>query len=147
MLRQYLSIILVVLLIYTASAKPVFAQSAAGPQSGFAEQVKQNIQRLGVGQEARVRVELQDRRVLGGYVSQVGADSFTLIERRANAPATVPYVQVRRISGGNRATGIHFSIPEPQLREAPKWLKTAVPVGILAFMVIYWIRTGGTESR
>jgi hypothetical protein len=109
--------------------------------------VKQNIQRLGVGQEARVRIKLHDGTVLVGYVSQTGADSFTLIERRTNAPTTVSYAQVRRISGGNRATGIHFSIPEPQRREAPRWLKTVVPVGILAFLVIYWIRTGGTESR
>ena len=147
MLRRYLSLILVVLLIYTASAETVFAQSAAGPQASFAEQVKQNIQRLGVGREARVRVKLHDGTVLAGYVSQTGADSFTLIERRTNAPTTVPYAQVKQISGGNRSTGIHFSIPEPQPREVPKWLKTAVPVGILAFLVIYFVRTGGTESR
>jgi hypothetical protein len=147
MLRQYLSIILVVLLIYTASAEPAFARPAAGQQASFAEQVKQNIQRLGVGHEASVRVKLQDGTTLVGYVSQTGADSFTLIERRTNAPVIVSYAQARRVSGGNRATGIHFSIPEPQRREAPKWLKTVVPVGILACMVIYFVRTGGTESH
>ncbi|MDQ3817231.1 MAG: hypothetical protein M3362_06025 [Acidobacteriota bacterium] len=147
MLRQYLSIILVVSLIYTASAEPAFAQSAVGQQASFAKQVKQNIQWLGVGQEARIRVKLHDGTVLAGYVSQAGADSFTLIERRTNAPTTVSYAQVKQISGGNRATGIHFSIPEPQTREVPKWLKTVVPVGILAFLVIYFVHTGGTESR
>jgi hypothetical protein len=147
MLSQYLSLILVVLLIYPVSAETAFAQSTAKQQASIAEQVKQNVQRLGVGQEAQVRVKLQDGTELVGYVSQAGADSFTLIERRTNAPTTVSYAQVRRISGGNRATGIHFSIPEPQRREAPRWLKTVVPVGILAFLVIYFIRTGGTESR
>jgi hypothetical protein len=147
MLRQYLSIILAVLLIYTTSAEPAFAQSAMGQQASFVEQVEQNIQRLGVGQEARVRVKLHDGTVLAGYVSQAGADSFTLIERRTNAPTTVQYTQVKQISGGNRAAGIHFTIPEPQRRRAPKWLENVAAVGILAFLVIYFVRTGGTESR
>src|SRR5215212_6583125 len=101
MLRQYLSLILAVLLIYPVSAETVFAQSPAGQQASIAEQVKQNVQRLGVGQEAQVRVKLQDGTELVVYVSQAGADSFTLIERRTNAPTTVEYTQVRRISGGN----------------------------------------------
>jgi hypothetical protein len=123
MLSQYLPLILAVLLIYTVSAEPVFAQSAAGQQARLAEQVKQNIQRLGVGQEARVRVKLHDRTVLVGYVSQVEADSFTLIDLRIGAPTTVPYAQVRQISGGNLSTKFSFSIPEP--KEAPKWIKGA----------------------
>ncbi len=144
---QYLSLILVVLLIYPMSAETVFAQSAAGQQASIAEQVKQNVRRLDVGQEAQVRVKLHDGTELGGYVSQAGADSFTLIERRTKAPTTVEYTQVRRISGANRSTGGHFSIPEPQPKKVPKWLKAAVPVGILACLVIYFVRTGGTESR
>ncbi|MFN2500351.1 MAG: hypothetical protein ABR557_14825, partial [Pyrinomonadaceae bacterium] len=72
---------------------------------------------------------------------------FTLIERRTKAPTIVSYAQVRQISGGNRSTGIYFGIPKPQPREVPKWLKTVVPVGILAFLVIHFVRTGGTESR
>ena len=148
MLSQYLSLILVVLLIYP-SARTVFAQSAA-QQDTIAEQVKQNVQRLGLGQDAQARVKLHDGTELAGYVSQARADSFTLIDRRTKAPATVEYTQVRRISGGNRSTGSYFSIPEPQPKKvpkAPKWLRTAVAVGILAGLTIYFVRTGGTESR
>lgn len=147
MLRQYLSLILVVSLIHTVSAETVFAQSAGGQQASIAEQVKQHIQRLGVGQEAQVRIKLHDKTELVGYVSQAGADSFTLIERRTKAPTTVDYTQVKRISGGNRSTGEYFSIPEPQPKKAPKWLKTVLAVGILACLGIYFVRTGGTESR
>lgn len=123
MLSRYLSLILTVLLIYTAGAEPAFAQSAAGDDARLAEEVKQNLPRLGLGREARVRVKLRDKRILVGYVSQVGADSFTLIDERTGAPAAVPYTRVQRISGGNRSTGIYFSIPEPEPKEAPKWLK------------------------
>ena len=40
MLSQYLSLIFALLLIYTASAEPAFAQSAAGQQARLTEQVK-----------------------------------------------------------------------------------------------------------
>ena len=141
MFSQYLWLIPALLLIYTASAEPAFAQSAAGQQVLFAEQVKQNIQRLGVGQEARVRVKLNDRTVLGGYVSQVGADSFTLIERKTNATVTVPYAQVKQISGGNRSTGIHFSIPGPKLTGAPPKLLKGVAIGVgFGFGILSFVR-------
>jgi uncharacterized protein (DUF58 family) len=133
MVSQYLLLILVVLLIYTASAAPALAQTVAGQQATFTEQVKQNIQRLGVGQEARVRVKLNNGTVLVGYVSQAGADSFTLIERRTNAPTTIQYAQVRQISGGNRSTGVYFS-PEP--KEAPKWLKGVAKGATVALGVV-----------
>ena len=123
MLSQYRSPVLAVLLIFTTSAEPAFAQSAAGKDDRLAEEVKQNIPRLGLGPEARIRIKLHDKRILVGYVSQVGADSFTLIDLRTGAQTAVPYTEVKQISGGNRPTGIHFSIPEPKPKEAPKWLK------------------------
>ncbi|HEY3027337.1 MAG TPA: hypothetical protein VGJ55_14395 [Pyrinomonadaceae bacterium] len=123
MLSQYLLLILAALLIYTASAQPTFAQSPVGKDARLAEEVKQNISRIGLGSEARARVKLHDKRVLVGYVSQVGADSFTLMDRRTGAPTAVPYTKVQRISGGNRSTGAFFSLPEPEPKEAPKWLK------------------------
>ncbi len=123
MLSRHLSLVLALSLIYTAGAEPTLAQLAPGEDARLAEEVKQNIPRLGLGREARVMVKLRDNRKLVGYVSQVGADSFTLINERTDAPAAVPYTQVRRISGGNRSAGAFFSIPEPKPKEAPKWLK------------------------
>jgi hypothetical protein len=103
--------------------------------------VRQNIPRLGLGREARVMVKLRDNRKLAGYVSQVGADSFTLINERTGAPTTVLYTQVQRITGGNRSTGAFFSSPEPKPKEAPKWLKgvakgATVVVGVGAMVLL-----------
>lgn len=123
MRRQYLSLIFAVLLIYTASAEPVVAQTATGKDARLAEEVKQNIPRLGLGREARASVKLRDKRRLVGYVGQVGADSFTLIDERTGATTAILYTQVKRISCGNRSTGIHFSLPEPEPKEPPEWLK------------------------
>ena len=123
MLIRHLWLALVLSLMYTASAEPAFAQSAPGEDTRLAEAVKQNIPRLGLGRAARVVVKLRDNGKLAGYVSQVGADSFTLINERTGASTTVPYTQVQRISGGNRSRGAFFSIPEPQPKEAPRWLK------------------------
>ena len=137
---QYPSLILAVLLIFTASTEPAFAQSAAGKDDRLAEEVKQNIPRLGLGPEARVRVKLHDKRVLVGYVSQVGANSFTLIDLRAGAQITVPYTEVRQVSGGNRSTGIHFIIPEPEPKEAPKWLKGVAKGATIGLGVVMMVR-------
>lgn len=130
MVSQYLLLILVVLLIYTASAEPAFAQSAAGQKAVFAEQVKQNIQRLGVGQEAHVGVRLRGGKMLLGYVSQVGADSFTLIERKTNALVTVQYAEVKQIAGLNRVMGIHFDIPESKTVKLRRSIAKGVGIGL-----------------
>jgi hypothetical protein len=123
MLSRHLSLALVLSLMCMAGAEPASAQSAPGGNPRLAEEVKQNIPRLGLGREARIMVMLRDNRKLAGYVSQVGADSFTLINEGTGAPTAVLYTQVQRISGGNRSTGAFFSIPEPKPKEAPKWLK------------------------
>jgi hypothetical protein len=140
MLRQRLSIMLAVLLIYTVSTEQAFAQSAAGKDARLAEEVKQNVPRLGLGKEARVRVKLRDETVLVGYVSQVEANSFTLLDERTGVPTAVPYTQVKRISGGNRSTGIHYSIPEPEPKEAPKWLKEVAKGTGMALGVVMMAR-------
>ena len=139
MLRQSLSLILAVLLISTASALPAFAQTAVGKDARLAEEVKQNIPRLGLGPEAQARVMLRDKRILVGYVSQAGADSFTLIDEKTSAPTDIPYTQVKRISGVNRSTGIHFSLPQPAPKEVPQWLKVVgkgVKIGVGTAMMV-----------
>src|SRR5687768_5588845 len=140
MLNQYLSLILAVSLIFTASTEPAFAQTAAAKDARLAEEVKQNIPRLGLGPEARVRVKLHDKKVLVGYVSQVGADSFTLTDLRTGAQTTVPYTDVKQVSGGNRSSGIHSSIPEPEPKEAPKWVKGVVKGATIGLGVVMMVR-------
>lgn len=142
MLSRHLSLVLALSLMYTAGAEPALAQSAPGEDARLAEEVKQNIPRLGLGREARVMVKLRDGRKLVGYVSQVGADSFTLIDERTGAPAAVPYTQVQRISGGNRSGGAFFSIPGPKPKKAPRWLKgvakgakVGLGVGMMALLM------------
>lgn len=126
---QPVSLVLSGLLLCAASAGHAFAQTtaadptAAEKDARLAEEVKQNIPRLGTGREARVMVKLRDKRKVAGYVSQVGADSFTLVDERTGAPTEVAYAQVRRISAGNRTTRAFFSLPRPEPREPPKWLK------------------------
>ena len=141
MLSRRLWLALVLSLMCLASAESASAQSAPGGDARLAEGVKQNIPRLGLGREARVMVKLRDNRKLAGYVSQVGADSFTLINERTGAPTAVLYTQVQRISGGNRSTGAFFSSPEPKPKEAPKWLKgvakgATVVVGVGAMVLL-----------
>ncbi len=123
MLSRHLALALALSLMCAAGAAPASAQSARRADARLAEEVKQSIPRLGLGREARVMVKLRGGAKLAGYVNQVGADSFTLIDGRTGAATAVPYTQVQRISGGNRSTGAYFSLPEPEPKESPKWLK------------------------
>jgi hypothetical protein len=62
-----------------------------------------SILRMGTGEKARVEIKLRDETKLKGYISQAGADSFTLTDARTGASSTVAYsdvAQVKRTGGG-----------------------------------------------
>jgi hypothetical protein len=51
-----------------------------------------------------VQVELRDKTRLGGYISELGAESF-VITNKAGVATTVAYPQVGKVKGNNLATG------------------------------------------
>jgi hypothetical protein len=108
MLKKICSAVLATLLLQAAAA-PAFANTNTKKEAERAEKVHAQLAKLGTGADARVRVELRDKTKVEGYVSEAGADSFTVTDSKGNATA-VPYEDVRKAHGNNLSTGSKIAI-------------------------------------
>ena len=108
MLKRICSVALATLLLQ-AAAVPALAKSAAEKEAKRATTVRAKLDKLGTGQDARVRVELRDKTKLEGFVSAADADTFTVTDD-AGKSTTVPYPQVKRAQGNNLSTGAKIGI-------------------------------------
>jgi hypothetical protein len=124
MLKKYLSVVLSVALIHMASAATVSAKSKAEKEAQFAEKVKAGILKLGTGEMARVKVKLRDKTKLEGFISEAGADSFTVVDTKTGTTTIVGYPQVDQVKGNNLDTGTKIMI--------------GFAIAVLIFAVIYF---------
>jgi len=128
MFKKLLSLALVALLINSIGMTQAFAASNEEKDARFAEKVKTNVMKLGVGEAARVEVKLRDKTKLKGYISAANAESFTVTDTKTGIATTVAYPQVKSVKGNNLSTGA----------------KIAIGVGIAAtiLFIILWFTTG-----
>ncbi len=110
MSKKLLSLAVVGLLLNIVGVIPAYASSKEETRAGFAEKVKQGIGRLGTGPEARVEVKLRDGRKLKGYISEAGENSFVIVEAKSGAASTVPYAQVKQVTGNNLSKGAKIAL-------------------------------------
>jgi hypothetical protein len=93
------------ILMLTAFGLPsAHAQSSADAR--FAEKTRAQVQRLGVGRDARAEIKLRDETKLKGYVSAADGDSFTLTDAKTGASQRVAYADVAQVKkpGGGIST-------------------------------------------
>jgi hypothetical protein len=128
MFRKLMTLVLVALVINLAGVRLAHAESKEEKQARFAEKVKANVLKLGTGESSRVKVKLRDKAKLEGYISDAGAETFTVTDRKTGAATTVAYPDVKSIQGNNLSTGA----------------KIAIGVGIAAtiIFIILWYTTG-----
>ena len=128
MFKQLLSLSLVALLINLAAVMPAHAASKEEKQARFAEKVKASVLKLGTGEAARVKIKLQDKTKLAGYISAADGEGFTVIDKKTGIATTVVYAQVKSVEGHNLSTGA----------------KIAIGAGIAAaiIFIILWFTTG-----
>ena len=110
MSRKLVSLVLVGLLLNIVGAIPAYASSKEETRARFAEKVKEGISKLGTGPEARVEVKLRDGRKLKGYISETGENSFVMVDARSGAASTIPYPQVKQVTGNNLSKGAKIAI-------------------------------------
>ena len=110
MFRKALSISLVCLLVNFAGVFAVCAQTSADKQAEVIEKVRESVHKLGVGEEARVEVKLNDGTKLKGYILDAGQDSFVVVEKKSSATKTIEYRDVNRIKGNNRSTAAKIGL-------------------------------------
>ena len=128
MLKKLISLALAALLINLAGAMPAYAASREEKQARFSEKVKASVLKFGTGEAARVKVKLQDKTKLAGYISAADSEGFTVINPKTGMAATIAYPQVKSVQGNNLSTGA----------------KIAIGVGIAAtiIFIILWYTTG-----
>lgn len=128
MFRKLLTVFLVVMVITLTGVRLAYADSKEEKQVRFSEKIKANVLKLGMGESARVKVKLRDQAKLEGYISDAGAETFTVTNTKTGVTTTVAYPQVKSIQGNNLSTGA----------------KIAIGVGIAApiVFIILWFTTG-----
>ena len=110
MFKQFLSLLLVIALAQAASAATVPGGRQTDKEVKFTEKVRAGILKLGTGPKARVRLELRDKTKLEGYVSEAGADSFTVADAKTGKTTSVEYRQVAEVKGHGMSAGKKIAI-------------------------------------
>jgi len=81
--------------------------------NGKAAKMKAEVQKLGVGPNAKLEVQLSDRRRVRGYISEIKDESFVLITEQSGT-----------------ATEIRYSDAEKAKKPLSKGVKIAIGVGV-----------------
>lgn len=95
MFKTILSLVFACLLMTIITSVPVAAQAQA-------DEVKSKITKLGTGKRAGVDVKLKDNTRLKGYIGEIAADHFTVINSKHGTVTTVFYDQVQQIKSTDR---------------------------------------------
>lgn len=128
MFRKLVTLLVVALVINLSGVRLAHADSKEEKQARFAEKIKTNVLKLGTGESTRVKVKLRDQAKLEGYISDAGAETFTVTNRKTGVATTLAYPQVKSIQGNNLSTGA----------------KIAIGAGVAAaiIFIILWFTTG-----
>ena len=128
MFRKALTVLLAALVINLAGGGLAYAASKEEKQARYAEKIKASVLKLGTGESTRVKVKLQDKTKLEGYISDAGEEGFTVTNQKTGSATTVAYPQVKSVQGNNLSTGA----------------KIAIGVGIAAsiIFIVLWFTTG-----
>lgn len=108
MYKQFLSLMLVGLLINLMTVNFAFAES--DKELRRVEKVRQGIFKLGTGKDARVEVKLRDKTKVRGYISQADDNGFAVVDLKTGASTNVVYPNVKQVRGNNLSTGAKIAI-------------------------------------
>jgi hypothetical protein len=121
MRKQCVAIILICALVHlTTLSGHAYSEPQTDPE--LAQRVRRAVFQLGIGPKATIRVTLHDKTKLSGYVSEAGADTFTIIDSKSSADVPIAYTEVSEVKGRNLSTGAKIAI--------------GVAVGVGAFFLI-----------
>ena len=111
MLKQYLTVILAVLVINLSFGGRALAETPKETKAAkHAAKVKTNIAKLGTGKDAKIMVKLKDGTKLKGYVSQINETSFVVTNEVTGVETEVPYPNAKQVRGNNLSNGVTWAI-------------------------------------
>jgi len=110
MFKKVLCLVLVGFVLSVAGVRTAYAGSKEEKETRLAGKVKEGISKLGTGPAAHIEVKLRDKTKLKGYVSEVGEDSFVIVNEKTGAVSNVTYSQVQQVKGNNLSTAAKIAI-------------------------------------
>lgn len=109
MFRKGLLLVLAISLLHI-NVRSAFAIPQQEKETARVAKVKAEVARRGVGEKARIKVKLQDKTEVKGYVSQTGEDSFVVTDAKTGAKTTIAYREVTRVDGKGLSTAAKIGI-------------------------------------
>ena len=95
MFRTFLSLMLAGLLMLGLNVTPVFAQANNDAQT--LEKIRLKVAKIGIGDKARATVRMKDGRKIKGFITQAGANDFTVRDRKTGDPTLILYSDVLKV--------------------------------------------------
>src|SRR4051812_19905505 len=109
---KLLAVLLVAIFVLNSSGaeyQTVATGTKDAPTKKQAE-VKEAIEKRGVGKHSRTKVKLQDGREVKGYISQIGNSSFQITEQKSGRTTSISYADVSTVRGPGLSTGAKIAI-------------------------------------
>ena len=97
MFRKTLLLALAVSLLHVGVG-PVFAGSQRDDVRRLAR-IKASVAKRGTGEKARIKVQLQDKKEVKGFVAQTGEDDFVVADAKTGSRTTIAYRDVSHVNG------------------------------------------------
>ena len=104
MLKKIVSLALGALVLSGIGIRPAYGNPGQDREARRIEKVRENIQKLGTGPEARAEVRLKDNRRIKGYVKEATEKSFVIVDEKLGTLETIDYSEVKQLKGSNRLT-------------------------------------------
>jgi hypothetical protein len=95
MLKTIISIVIAILLFQFFGFAPIIGQTL-NHNSDIAK-IKADLTKRGIGEKAKVKIELLDGREVKGYLAELNEDDFVMVEAKTNRRTTIVYSEVRKV--------------------------------------------------
>src|SRR5437867_3436120 len=96
--KKLLASLLTALVVLIPAARTAQAKSGKQDKTPSIDQVKIQVARVGVGEKARATITLKNGAKVKGYVYHAGDDDFVIRDRKTDAPTTIRYADVAKVS-------------------------------------------------
>jgi hypothetical protein len=107
MFKKTLALVLIAILLQTTGF--VIRTSANNENdASLARKVRADV--MGFGKQAHVKVKLKDNTSLEGYIGEIGAEQFLVMDARSGSSTVVAYSQVKQVKRNNLSTGAKIGI-------------------------------------
>jgi len=104
MVKKYLSFIVCCLLLITANASFISAQTNTENKDSSIAKVKAKVIERSTAKNTYLKVKMLDGKRLSGDVTQAGEDSFTLTDSQTKQSTSIAYRDVAQVKGKGLST-------------------------------------------